>query len=43
MATTMVVASIIVIIKQCRYYNHADYKIIVFKYIAKKTTVKKLV
>ena len=34
MATSMV-ASIIDIIKQCRYYNHTGYKILEFKLIAK--------
>ena len=43
MTTKMVVASIIVIIKKCRYYNHTGYKIIVFKFIAKeKQLLKKL-
>ena len=32
----MVVASFIAIIKQCRYYNHTGYKIIVLKFIAKE-------
>ena len=35
MITKIVVASVIAIVKQCQYYNHTSYKIIVFKFIAK--------
>ena len=43
MTTKMVVTSIIAIIKQCRYYNHTGYKIIVVKLIAKGKQLKKIV
>ena len=35
MTTKIVVALFISITKQCRYYNHAGYKILVFKFISK--------
>ena len=41
MTTKMVVASITAIIKQCRYYYHTGYKIIVFKFIEKRKQLYK--
>ena len=35
MTTKMLVASIIAIIKQCRYNDHTGYKVIVLKFSAK--------
>ena len=39
--TKAIVVSFIAIIKQCRYYNLAGYKIIVFKFIANRKRLKK--
>ena len=41
--TKMAVASIIAVIKQCRYYKHTGYKIIMLKFIAKENNSKILV
>ena len=41
--TKMAVASIIAIIKQCRYYKRTGYKIIMLKFIAKENNSKILV
>ena len=44
MTTKMLVASIIAIIKQCRYNDHTGYKVIVLKFSAKgKQLWKKIV
>ena len=43
MTTKLVVASTIAIIKQCRYYNRAGYKIIAFKFIAKEKKLIKII
>ena len=40
--TKMFVASIIAIIRQCRYYNNTGCKIIVLKFIAKEKNFKKV-
>ena len=39
--TKAIVVSFIAIIKQCRYYNLAGYKLIVFKFIANRKRLKK--
>ena len=43
MTTKMVVASFIATVKQRRHYNHTGYKIIVFKFIAKRKQLWKKV
>ena len=40
MTTKMVVDLFIAVIKQCRYYNHTDFKIIAFKVIRKILSCK---
>ena len=42
MTTKMVVASFIATVKQRRHYNHTGYKIIVFKFIAKRKQLKNI-
>ena len=39
--TKMVFASFIAVINQGRYYNHTDYKLMVFKFIAKEKHIAK--